>query len=686
MVVKEKLRRGFTQTSESVMKVATSPKGRMGLRGRALAAFAAIALAFVIAAVVDLFGDRDRIMADRKEKTRELAEVGQGIAAYFHSLETSGTLPRDEAQKRALAALEQLRYSGSEYFWVNDYDARVLMHPFVKAIVGIDLATAQNKRLLPLFQDFARIARGAGGGYHDYPWPKPGASEDQPKISYVKAFQPWGWVIGTGIYVDDVEAAFRVEAIKRAIALLLIAAIMIAVVWLLDRTMLRPLGALIGTVTELSAARLDVSVPAVERADELGEMARAIEVLRRNAVARRDQEAAEAAARAVQDLRRLAMERHTADLNATVSGVLESLSEAAAAMQHSARTMSDTAARTRDQAGTVTDNATRSSDNLTTVAAASEQMLASIREIGRQVGESAKIAADAVVETKRTDEIVKGLVDAAGQIGDVVKLINDIASQTNLLALNATIEAARAGDAGKGFAVVASEVKSLAGQTSKATDEIAAKIEAVQGATGRASGSIAKVSSIIAQISEIAAGIADAVNQQSTATQEIVRNVQNASELTGAVTSSISGVSAGAGETGAAAEVVLTSSGGLADQASSLRREVESFLRQMQDSGDRRGFERLKCNIPIVIDRRGTRHEAIAVDISMGGLRAGIELSGARPGESVTIQFGKIKVAARIARVTGEGALGLMFSLAGDEAGQAYIESLVEEARRGKAA
>ncbi len=663
-----------------------STKGRMGLRGRALAAFAAIALAFVLAAVVDLFGDRSRIMADRNEKTRELAEVGQGIAAYFHSLETSGALPRDEAQKRALAALEQLRYSGSEYYWVNDYNARVLMHPFVKAIVGIDLATAQNKRLLPLFQEFARIARESGGGYHDYPWPKPGASEDQPKISYVKAFQPWGWVIGTGIYVDDVEAAFRVEAIKRAIALLVIAAIMVAVVWLLDRTLLRPLGALIGTVTEISAARLDVSVPAVDRTDELGAMARAVEVLRRNAIARRDQEAKEAAERASLDRRRVAMERHSADLNATVSGVLETLSESAAAMKHSARSMSDTAARTRDQAGMVTDNATKSSDNLTTVAAASEEMLASIREIGRQVGESAKIATDAVAEAKRTDDIVKGLVEAAGQIGDVVKLINDIASQTNLLALNATIEAARAGEAGKGFAVVASEVKNLAGQTSKATDEIAGKIEAVQGATGRASGSIAKVSSIIAQISEIAAGIANAVDQQSSATQEIVRNVQNASELTSAVTSSIARVSTGASETGAAAEVVLTASGGLADQASSLRREIESFLEQMQDSGERRRFERVECSIPIVIDRNGTRIDATAADISLGGLRAGIEIPGARPGESVTVHLGKVKVAARIARVTGEGALGLMFSLAGDTAGQAYIETLVENARRGKAA
>ncbi len=663
-----------------------STKGRMGLRGRALAAFAAIALAFVLAAVVDLFGDRSRIMADRNEKTRELAEVGQGIVAYFHSLETSGALPRDEAQKRALAALEQLRYSGSEYYWVNDYNARVLMHPFVKAIVGIDLATAQNKRLLPLFQEFARIARESGGGYHDYPWPKPGASEDQPKISYVKAFQPWGWVIGTGIYVDDVEAAFQVEAIKRAIALLVIAAIMVAVVWLLDRTLLRPLGALIGTVTEISAARLDVSVPAVDRTDELGAMARAVEVLRRNAIARRDQEAKEAAERARLDRRRVAMERHSADLNATVSGVLETLSESAAAMKHSARSMSDTAARTRDQAGMVTDNATKSSDNLTTVAAASEEMLASIREIGRQVGESAKIATDAVAEAKRTDDIVKGLVEAAGQIGDVVKLINDIASQTNLLALNATIEAARAGEAGKGFAVVASEVKNLAGQTSKATDEIAGKIEAVQGATGRASGSIAKVSSIIAQISEIAAGIANAVDQQSSATQEIVRNVQNASELTNAVTGSIARVSTGASETGAAAEVVLTASDGLADQASSLRREIESFLEQMQDSGERRHFERVECSIPIVIDRNGTRIDATAADISLGGLRAGIEIPGARPGESVTVHLGKVKVAARIARVTGEGALGLMFSLAGDTAGQAYIETLVENARSGKAA
>jgi methyl-accepting chemotaxis protein len=202
----------------------------------------------------------------------------------------------------------------------------------------------------------------------------------------------------------------------------------------------------------------------------------------------------------------------------------------------------------------------------------------SISEIGRHVGQSSAIAAKAVQQAEETKQVVNGLADSAQSIGQVVKLITDIASQTNLLALNATIEAARAGEAGKGFAVVASEVKNLANQTTRATDEIAQQVADIQTATGAAVASIETVGAVISEISQIGTAIAAAVDQQSAATLEISRNVQEAAKGTNEVAGNISGLSQAAGETGAAATQVLGSAGQLARQAEQLRAEVDQFL------------------------------------------------------------------------------------------------------------
>jgi methyl-accepting chemotaxis protein len=202
----------------------------------------------------------------------------------------------------------------------------------------------------------------------------------------------------------------------------------------------------------------------------------------------------------------------------------------------------------------------------------------SVAEIGRQVTQSTEIAGQAVAEANRTNVTVQGLSAAAQKIGDVVKLISDIASQTNLLALNATIEAARAGDAGRGFAVVASEVKSLANQTAKATEEISAQVAAMQGATADAVQAIEGIGRTIGSINEIASVISIAVDQQGAATREIARNVQEAAQGTGQVSSNISGVNQAADKTGSAASKVLSSAEQLSGQAATLRADVDRFL------------------------------------------------------------------------------------------------------------
>jgi methyl-accepting chemotaxis protein len=213
-----------------------------------------------------------------------------------------------------------------------------------------------------------------------------------------------------------------------------------------------------------------------------------------------------------------------------------------------------------------------------TVAAAAEELSASIGEISRQVHQSSKITGQAVTETQRTDTIVRALAEGADKIGKVMELIADIAGQTNLLALNATIEAARAGDAGKGFAVVASEVKSLATQTARATEEIGVQVSQIQAATKEAVGAIEGISTTIQEVSKIAASIAAAVEEQGAATAEIARNVQQTAQAAQDVTVNISGVSRASSETGAAAGQVLSAAGDLSNQAENLTAEVNTFL------------------------------------------------------------------------------------------------------------
>jgi methyl-accepting chemotaxis protein len=265
-------------------------------------------------------------------------------------------------------------------------------------------------------------------------------------------------------------------------------------------------------------------------------------------------------------------------LEGAVGGVVDAVAATAGELQASAGTLQHLAQRTEERAQTVAAASTQASANVQTVAAAAEELAASVGEITRQVSDSARIAGGAVSRARETDATVQGLAEGARRIGDVVRLINDIAGQTNLLALNATIEAARAGEAGKGFAVVASEVKNLASQTAKATEEISAQIAAIQGDTQRAVAAIQGIAGVIEEIDRIAAAIAAAVEQQGAATAEIARNVQQAAAGTNEVSASIADVNAAVTETTGAVAALRGSAAGLARNGETLRQEVASFL------------------------------------------------------------------------------------------------------------
>ncbi|ALG71342.1 chemotaxis protein [Azospirillum thiophilum] len=340
----------------------------------------------------------------------------------------------------------------------------------------------------------------------------------------------------------------------------------------------RPIARITDTMSHLAEGTLSVEVAGTERGDEIGGMARAVEVFRQNALDRARMAAAEEAERKSKEQRTAAVERLVAGFDSSMSGILRTVSTAAAELDATAQGMSQTAEQTNDQAASTAAAAEQASVNVQTVASATDELSASISEISAQVARSTTIAAQAVGEAQATNQRVQGLVDAAQRIGDVVKLITDIASQTNLLALNATIEAARAGEAGKGFAVVASEVKNLATQTAKATEEIAGQIASMQQATGEAANAITGIGGTIAIINEIATSIASAIEEQGAATGEIARNVQEAARGTEVVTANITEVSRGATQTGSAASQVLGAAGELSRQSEQMKIEVERFL------------------------------------------------------------------------------------------------------------
>jgi methyl-accepting chemotaxis protein len=390
----------------------------------------------------------------------------------------------------------------------------------------------------------------------------------------------------TAMLVADQRAAKMSadEAMKIGITLagsLSVGAVFLGIVlaWLISRSVSGPVVRMTGVMSALARGNMSVAIPDRDRFDEVGDMAKSVQVFKDNMIEAEQLRAQHMEAERVAAAQRKAdMHRVADDFQTAVGNILDTVSSAATELEATAVTLTRTAETTRSLSNSVSATSEEASANVQSVSSASEQLAGSVNEISRQVQESSKIAADAVQQARRTDAQIAALSQAAGRIGDVVKLITAIAEQTNLLALNATIEAARAGDAGRGFAVVAQEVKALAAQTSKATDEIGGQIAGMQAATTESVAAIKGIGETIGRISEIAATIAAAVEEQGAATQEISRNVQQAAAGTTQVAGTITNVSRGANETGSASTQVLSSAQALSRESNHLKSEVHKFL------------------------------------------------------------------------------------------------------------
>ncbi|RAU21444.1 hypothetical protein CU669_13540 [Paramagnetospirillum kuznetsovii] len=526
----------------------------------------------------------DEILSARKTKVQDLVLTAASILGSYESEAKAGRMGEDEAKAAALRDIKALRYGDNDYFWVHDLNGKMVMHPMKPDLDGTDVTAIKDASGQPLFVRMNDVVKAQAAGFHTYTWPKPGSDKAVSKISYVKGFAPWGWVVGTGLYIDDLNAVFWSRALLFGLGVVLVAGSMLLLSMLVARRITRPLAVLSDTMTQLSKKEFHIEVPATHRLDELGDMARTVEIFKEGLIVAEELAEQQRQADWTKDRRAQVVDNLLKSFNEEVTEALSGMVETATQLETTSESLSATAQSASSQATAVASAIEETAVNMRTAAGSAEQLATSGELISRRVSESVEISENASNEASRTTALVNSLAAAVGKIGDVVGLIADIAAQTNLLALNATIEAARAGDAGKGFAVVAGEVKSLATQTARATDEIGSQIATVQKVTADAVTAISSIAKVIERIGETASGIAQAVHEQDMATGEIASNVQQVAQATSEVSSNILGVNQAAEQTGEAAAHVLGTAQDVTGRANRLRERVDTFLTSIRAS------------------------------------------------------------------------------------------------------